>query len=218
MPYYTKDETGIFFWHIPKTAGTSIKNLLLRNGFEEFSKDPQVKHHSVPEEPALKKLLNEIKIDFSFAFFRHPLERIFSAFRWGGYWISNRTENDFYNYLDNVMRSVKKQRGIHHNHIRPQTDFFTENTNVYLFGEWNSLIEDLNKVTKLENFELKQDNSGHLTQIIEGKKIKIDYFPSNQEKLRELNDFYRLDYEFYERIKEEKFIKLSKKDIELYKS
>lgn len=216
MPYYTKDNKGIFFWHIPKTAGTSVKKLIINNGFEEYTENPKIKHHSTPDEPALKNLLNEKKIDFSFAFFRHPLERIFSAFRWGGYWVSNRTENDFYIYLSNVIKNVKKNRFIHHNHIRPQTDFFVENTRVYLFGEMDMFVKDLDKVIKLENFEIKQDNSGHMTQIIDGKKVQIDYFPSNQEMLSELNEFYKSDYEFFERIKKEKVIDLTKKDIEIY--
>jgi len=212
MPLYQKkdkygNEKNIFFFHVPKNGGGSIKSFFHLNNFDKGA-GPDY-DHAVPNGDILKPYLNKRNTDFHFKFmiFRNPIDRILSEFKWLGNGIKNRNENGFPKFVKDVIEKVKVDRSIGNNHIRPQTDYFFEGTNIYLFGEFEKIISDLNDIVEIENKNFPHINKG----------INIDEFTIDDDTLSLIKDYYSKDFEFYKKISESKKIKLSKKDINVFR-
>ena len=75
---FVSEQNKFIFFHIPKTAGTSI-HVSLKARFNQYQLDPlPPAHHIQPKEYLY---FNENKKDFfKFCFVRNPYERVVSAF------------------------------------------------------------------------------------------------------------------------------------------
>ncbi len=134
MPLYRIDDKIVHFIHIPKTAGSSTSQVLRRLssswafahrsnlGFANCT--PQHMHaaiHSV--------FLPEEFCDYSFAITRHPIERIKSEYLMRS--TGPAAKMSFDSFVSDAFRRYRSNPYLYDNHIRPQAEFVTMNTNVF---------------------------------------------------------------------------------------
>jgi hypothetical protein len=148
---YQKGNKRVLFIHIPKTGGTSIRHLLHSEGWEKIE-DPQLPDHlrneiigdrsSKHQHKTLRDCWRE-SWDYEFSMVRNPYERFLSqvkhicvARREMGYASENSgmpTSDGTMNVFDSVHNSLvpKMGKGIDDNHFRPQSEFISEDTQVF---------------------------------------------------------------------------------------
>lgn len=131
MTVFIRDDKRIFFAHVPKTGGTYIEDLFVKNGYRKtfWCADPK-KRGLKTSYQHFERTLYEACIDFSlveksFISVRHPLDRVMSEFRNSG----RRFD------LSTWLQRKKKQLAIdpYHldNHLRPQVDFLRPEMDVF---------------------------------------------------------------------------------------
>lgn len=188
MPFYIKNDICLFHSHVPKTGGTSVRKFMNSNEFQaEYNQRitawSQQHRHKYDEE-----LLQEIekrKPVFSFTFIRHPFDRIFSEFRYGHHWGANKTESDFDFFIEYHFKKFNK--GGYDNHLRPQVEYVHDNMKVYKFGNWEKLVEDIDKIIPLDNKNFPKENSAK----------PYDWIPQNPETIKKIEEVYKEDYELF---------------------
>jgi hypothetical protein len=189
VPFYIKNNICLFQSHVPKTGGTSVRKFLeSNNGFlmeynQKITELSQQHRHKDDEE-----LLQEIKKRkpiFSFTVIRHPFDRIFSEFRYGHHWGANKTEADFDYFIEFHFKKFNKSG--YDNHLRPQVEYIHDNMKVYKFGNWDKLVEDIDKIIPLDNKKFPKENSAKT----------YDWLPQNQETIKKIEEVYKEDYELY---------------------
>jgi len=109
MPIFRNDDRKIvLFIHIPKCAGTSIENQLIKDGWGYdwliFPARDSVPN-GVPCNPQhyhkdlIDKYLDR-DVDLEFTIIRNPLHRLLSEFTWIGYRQEPKLKSDLQNYLE----------------------------------------------------------------------------------------------------------------------
>lgn len=194
MPFYIKNNICLFHSHAPKTGGTSVTRFFESNNFTvEYNKRISVlsQQHRDKEDKELLEEINNRKPVFSFVFIRDPLEKIFSEFRYGHHWGKNKTNEDFDEYINIHLKNLEKTPYQCDNHLRRQIEYVHENMKVYKFGDWEKMINDVDKIIPLENKEFPISNQSK----------NYDWFPSTPETLNFIKEIYKEDFELYESIK-----------------
>ena len=142
MPLYTCAEKNIkiLFIHIPKCGGGSIEKFFRMNGFTQhlFSVEPELitclkcsPQHFHSE--LIISQLNISKVNYSFAIFRDPVERMISEYRWR---IKHPLAvNGFDSWYQAIRQEFKENKYLLDNHIRCQVDFLIPNLNVFRFED-----------------------------------------------------------------------------------
>ena len=90
MPIFVKDDCRVLYVHVPKTGGSLVYQLFLKNGFDRDFFDlpkhgfmavkqcsPQHLHAEV-----LQSLLRLDAFDYTFMTIRNPVSRIVSEYKW----------------------------------------------------------------------------------------------------------------------------------------
>jgi hypothetical protein len=148
-----KEYSGTMFVHIPKTAGTSIFNIIYNKGLDMWNRTSPRSHESYL---SLKK--NNV-IDssvFLFSVVRNPYTRTYSCFH--QFNKTNKTNISFIEYLNNIKN----------NNISEKTPLLHLPQYHYVVDEENNV--GLSKIYRFENlkqlesdfgWKLKFDNSGN---------------------------------------------------------
>lgn len=197
MPLLKQNSRKLFMSHIPKTGGESILNLLKNNNVNISLQSGYIKpcsyQHRHKDDPFLKEVLDNEKVDFSFCVIRTPLDRIKSEYRFvrSNPYINrgNTTINseDFHNFVVEMFKEYEKNNYVADNHIRPQIDFIHEGMKVYRFGEWDAVIKDLSDYLNLKNTKLPHSN------LFSRKEWSV-----KDETIELIKNFYVEDYKLFE--------------------
>ena len=157
MPLFTSNGRAVYFAHVPKTGGSSVKDYLVRR-FGNLSildreggrRNPRTglilpaSHLAAAD---LEELLPQ-KLDYCFAVVRDPIERLQSEYRFqhGYSWASRLS---FATWLRIVAACVKMDPRIYQNHIRPQNDLVPEGAEVFYLdqGGMEKIILKLDEIT-----------------------------------------------------------------------
>lgn len=200
MPFYAKNDICLFHSHVPKTGGTSVQKFFTNNNFEVEFFGERINHlytcqHRTKDDEELLEEIKTRKPVFSFTFIRNPLDRVFSEFKYqsesGHYWGKNDTNKEFDLYIKQHLPNLEKNYHKYDNHLRKQIEFVHENMKVYKFGDWEKMINDVDKIIPLENKEFP----------IENKSKEKAWMPSTPETLNLIKEVYKEDFELYESIK-----------------
>jgi len=143
MPLYIQPGFTLFFAHVPKTGGSSLRIYLHeRFGPPLLSGWTYVKTKRFPMmlSPAEHGTVEEIapylpeRIDYKLALVRDPLGRVFSQYRFqtGKSLMSHLS---FSTWLRVMLRAVAMEPKIHENHIRPQIDLILDGSEIFHLEE-----------------------------------------------------------------------------------
>jgi hypothetical protein len=151
---FRKNNKIVHFIHIPKCGGSAIIDLLISNGYEndlEYFKRGQ---HQCYDEYV--DFIKHLKIDYSFAVVRHPIDRMLSEL----YYIikernklnthkkinlSDITSQSIVHYLHGMLINhlIPENFKTDNNHWLPQYKFIHRDVNVYKLEEVDKLLTDL---------------------------------------------------------------------------
>lgn len=187
MPLFKKEKTIVHFIHIPKSAGTSVQELFLSNGFEVFLFNRKA-DGTLPCCPQHfhKKIYDYLGIsnvsDYEFSIVRSPLSRLISEYKFRRL---NDSGYDFNAFVIAVFFIYKFCPYILDNHIRPQSEFVSNNTKIFKYEDG---------VEEVQQYFVQQDllNSGaEIPHIYKTDAIEIKIDARTMEKI---HAFYEKDY------------------------
>jgi hypothetical protein len=205
MPVLLKEKRSILFVHIPKCGGTSFLKHMDERGWREIVSvrgthigrlgfmrcTPQHMHAEL-----LKRLLRPEEFDQIVTLVRDPLMRLKSEYAWQrDQKITDLNPND---WISHVLSEYQNDPFEYDNHIRPQNEFFLEESNIFKLEE-NGVKRAVKHVTKKSSEKgllnkllgLKNSKNYKLKKTKKSKKIE-KAFRSNEMKIKE---FYKKDYE-----------------------
>lgn len=192
MPLLLRDGRSIFFAHVPKTAGSSVQEYLVRRFgplcmLEDFSKRRKrdivqtVSHLSAAD---LKTLLPR-DLDYCFSIVRDPVARITSEYRFQT-GVSKASKLGFSNWLRVVLVAAAHDPRVYENHIRPQGDLVPEDAEVFHMEDgFDQMIARLDEVTGTAAPEIEM---GHLLK--RSRKPIMIY----RQDIELITKFYASDY------------------------
>ncbi|RMC37479.1 sulfotransferase family 2 domain-containing protein [Paracoccus alkanivorans] len=149
MPIFTRSDISapIFYSHVPKTGGTYIEDLFIKNGYKRhlwnsrpkrtgFVVSPQHFHAEI-----YMKIVNFGLVKWSFMTVRNPLDRLLSEFR--AHPIPGKRK--FKDWLSYISSEYSKDNYIRDNHLRPQAEFMRDGiefikTDAHLSEDWAKSI------------------------------------------------------------------------------
>ena len=180
------------FIHVPKCAGMSISYFCRQNG---LLIDPVNRSDIWMKENKSYQNIENVAVDFSFAFVRNPFSRMVSA--WKCQWVScnqYKTFKDFILYFLPESNSITFFRW---SHVMPFTD-----TRMKLFNSnGNQLIDFIGKVENLqEDFNIICDRIGIPQQQLPHKnKTKHKHYTEyyNDETREIVAQKYAKDIEYF---------------------
>ena len=184
----------IIFIHIPKTAGSSIEQLLRDEGKYELDfigvRNGRSTHHYMGIE--LKLILKDLyQTYYKFSFVRNPYDRLISEYFWCrinnvGYKF-NKTFDEFLDYVEDVIKNKKFFKPIENDHFIPQYSFLFFNNKLIVNNIFK--YEDIETVAPLIKKRLKIKTSlQHLN-----KSVKNEITLTQEQKDRIYN-LYQIDF------------------------
>ena len=177
------------FIHIPKTAGTSIKNYLnsLRPKTDYKSpEDPLEKfgHHKLPYYESKYKNTEEF---YKFCFLRNPYSRMVSLYKYAKRW--TEFDSSFLGFCEFLNIGKKFTNNIvWEEHYEPQSNYISDEIN--FIGKVESINSDFEHICNHLNIphkELAHDNKSNNASISICKRSS-----------QIIEEIYENDFEFYE--------------------
>jgi len=213
MPIFTKNDQRIYFAHIPKTAGTSIYLLFVRNGWAVSNLSPADYPGSTSEMLKSECGITHIpkegrrwgyrgslqhaparvwqrwqRCDESFSIVRQPEERFVSALRYRHQvFHGDLSWEAFLEHLRKTLYTSWQMERLYDGHFRPQVQFITPATRILKFEEdWGAKL--------CEWYDL---NPSDLKVTNQSKKSKISLSAEDRAWItrRYKADFRRFGYE-----------------------
>tara|TARA_B100000214_G_C23946704_1_gene618343 strand:- start:372 stop:1019 length:648 start_codon:yes stop_codon:yes gene_type:complete len=178
---FEKDGRRILFVHIPKSAGTSVRNMLQDEGWRELP------NPIVPPSVIFSKELNGPKDsnhqheklrrgwiaswDYEFALVRNPYDRILSRAKQQArdLGLEEIKEVNFFAWVDDILQRVLPEEGpgAEDNHYRPQHHFLSSNTKVFRLEDQK---EDFLKELKAQKIISDKASLGIFNQSLSENK------------------------------------------------
>lgn len=196
MPMVLTDSGPIFFVHVPKTAGTSIEDYLVRR-FGPLILTDINKRERTAGTGLISPITHLSAIDLReiipsqsilvFTMVRDPLSRLVSEYRWqsGASWMSRMS---FSTWLRVMVGCVRIDARAYRNHIRPQTDLVPEDVEVFRFEDgFDAIIARIDEVTGISRPDLSM---GHFKDR-RGRRAEPEIFREDVDLVRR---FYTQDY------------------------
>ncbi|PMO67491.1 hypothetical protein BCT05_06860 [Vibrio breoganii] len=190
MPIFTKKDSIVLFVHIPKSAGTTVKDLFIQNDYNvilgnknrkiEFPCTPQHYHNEILE------YLNLNSIEYRFTVVRNPITRLFSEYKFRGYDKIKYITFDV--FVHAAFKLYKLDKYCFDNHIRPQSEFISEGLIVYKFEDG---------IEEIRNSFVKKSLIDSSTIISHKRKSKKATLQFNSSTLRNIMDFYKEDFSLF---------------------
>ncbi|MEO0363249.1 MAG: sulfotransferase family 2 domain-containing protein [Pseudomonadota bacterium] len=194
MPLVLHRDLRIFFAHIPKTGGSSMKDyLIVRFGPLSISDRPNrhaepVDGLVIPPTHLSARDLEELvpaELTLSFCVVRDPLKRAMSEFRHQS-GQSRMSRLGFSTWLHVMVAGARIERRLYDNHIRPQVEMIPEGSEIFRFEDgFAPIVARLDEVTGESRPDLEV---GHL---LKRKKEPIEV---SREDMELIADFYAEDY------------------------
>ena len=194
MLHYKK----VLFIHIPKTAGTSVRQFLIQNNLETWKRNPIFTFH---DPLFLIEQSNQLSDTFKFTIVRNPYTRAFSHFK--HIQINKNFDGTFNDFLNHIrMNGHVWLTGISHNdqtrfnQIFPLISF---RQSFYLYDvNGNLSMDKIYKTEKLIDFETDFDTKlQHLNSNSYAQEEYLKAYNSTNKNLVKtlfIEDFINFDY------------------------
>lgn len=195
MPIFRIKQKLVLFLHIPKAGGTSVEEWLSTLGSESMRME--FKNHGLPCVPQhfhgalMSDLFAPGFFDFSFAVSRNPYKRLLSEYN---YRMSHRPrrerylipEPSFSVWTRYVLWRYAQKPYIYSNHIRPQSEFRIDGTEVFRLEdqipELTARIAEVCEVPPMGELPRANRSKARETKIDDATAARI-------------YDFYRADFD-----------------------
>jgi hypothetical protein len=207
MTIFIKQGIKVLFIHIPKTGGTTFTDMMTDLGWEpsfyirgkslseltHLKTTPQHYHARL-----LKRSLNLEEFDLQLAIIRHPFERMKSEF----YWQNRKTKGhlqDPEDWLKTTIDNYKNNKYIYDNHIRPQKQFITPETEIFKI-EANGIASAISRCQNLIKPQALHGLSQHVELDLpsKGKTTKSENIERKFEGIKkEIINFYQSDFKLW---------------------
>ena len=185
MPVYTKGDVKILHIHTPKTGGSSVMNLFEQDNYKVtyFSTDkskcsPQHRHFEL-----LRKNHNIKDFDYVFSTYRDPIDRLKSEYKFQ-FEIHNKRVLPFDEWVLDIFKKYQYNNFILDNHIRPQSEFYSDDMTVYPFNISFIRQDLINKSFLSDKTILKWIHKTHST------------INASTETIEHIKNFYSEDYQW----------------------
>ena len=181
MPFFTKDDLKVYFVHIPKTGGSSVRKIFTDNNW---------KMHGAHNQNHITNWSHYVKDDIKlFTIIREPIDRILSEIR-GDNWY--RDKNTDINSCVESIENLIKNNNTKANHLTSLCDFIPVNLEncVKIFR-----FEDPNHREKIKNYFNLKGEYPHVTGDTYDADWGYELSTKSREKIKQL---YKSDYDrFY---------------------
>lgn len=196
---------NILFIHIPKTGGSTIERVFKSSGYQVMYLDGKMGKNSVnhlrrctPQHMHAAMLEQNFRLknfDLVFMLVRDPLSRFKSEYIW-----RNRKKftgvkpSSVQRWGEKSLDSYTRDSFIYDNHLRPQSEFYTEGADVYRFEE--GLDNVLSRLGSSRQLSLNTD----IPRLKEAKahtgysSSDVSVTPKLEKRIK---DFYHKDYEMF---------------------
>ena len=190
LPIFRSKSNLIYFAHIPKTGGSSVENILKKiPGIQmSFHCSKQDKFTIVSpqhiEYDSFSKAFPDNFFDWQFTIVRNPYDRIVSEYN-----MKKEAGVSFAAFVRAALKRYKVYAHTRDNHIRPQSDFFGPNMEIYKLedGLQIPISQACKKLNISFDFELRHDRK---SKQLKPYKLK----DSLKEKIF---NHYRKDFELF---------------------
>ncbi|WP_404324925.1 sulfotransferase family 2 domain-containing protein [Cobetia sp. UIB-001] len=204
MPIIYKDDISIFFFHIPKCAGTSIEKAFVNNDFlmdlhnpkhaykplsRLFKCSPQHYHYNM-----VSSIVDLSSFDYCFTVIRDPIDRLISEYKMRAKHHVNPP--GFNVWLKRINSLYKKNPFILDNHIRPQSDFIGGEVKVFDLSQ--GLGNIFNDVERELGITLHGASHSHASHGSELSNFSINKTDLNEEDFEIIENLYSSDMELFE--------------------
>ncbi|WP_200284527.1 sulfotransferase family 2 domain-containing protein [Rhabdochromatium marinum] len=197
MPIFSINNKRVFFYHIPKTGGSSLEFTmsalgvtvelwsikLHKNKAAGFPCSPQHWHQAI---------ITEIFSDFEheFAVIRHPVERMVSEYKHRARLAmkKNQPQQPFADWVDIALKRQGKNPYIFDNHLRPQVEFIGEATELF------KLEDGLDKPMAYACDCLGIEKPAGIPALLRGQTVSVDL---DDDVLDKICQFYRADFDAF---------------------
>jgi len=170
--------SAVLFVHIPKTAGSSISNILKEKGLDDWKRE-WPRHHDPYSYLKEANLIDE-KV-FSFSVVRNPYTRTYSCYK--QYNKTNQTYISFAEYLDNIRQGK----------ISTISPLLHIPQSFYIMDQDNLQVERLYKFENLK--ELEDELGWELGFYNVGNYVVESYIEDYTDKeINMVQDFYSSDF------------------------
>ena len=194
---YLLNSINLQFIHIPKTGGSSIEDAAYENNIKWGRKDKSLKkkYKNVNDWHTPQKVEG-----YSFCVIRNPYDRFISEFYHRNKKnITNLCPADLNRFIETIFPIIRKNINYKDNHFLQQYKFYKFCDIAISF---DNLQDNINKLTDMFNLPTlklgKKRVSGE--SIKDFKKMTKDDINDENKKL--IDDFYRKDFELYDKVKE----------------
>lgn len=198
MPVFLKDHFRILFIHVPKTGGTAIEFFFEKNGFDVSFIDRGGRNSIVPvmkcspqhmHAAMLREIFHLRGFSYRFMTVRHPVARLVSEYRMRR--VMQQRIEDIDTWIDYVLRTYPDNNFLIDNHIRPQSDFWLPEVDVFRqedgFGDaW------VQRIAERSGCELAHRQVEVAMRFGDSGTVE----PSAASR-RRIRDFYARDYELF---------------------
>lgn len=192
MPIY--DQHKLIFIHIPKCAGTSINNFYAPNLEKKYSNPSsfslkhmfgrELQHITARRMSYLAPL--RFRKYFKFAIVRHPVDRMYSEYKWRKSWDIDTAKYSFSEFLATVPYRQKDP------HFRPSSDFVFANNGLLLVdyvAKLETIDADLRKINDLVNLSFQGD--------LGVSNVTVKEKSYSEEDIKFIKRFYLKDFESF---------------------
>jgi hypothetical protein len=176
-----KDYQGVLFIHIPKTAGSSISNLLDKNNLNNWNRNWPRNHDPYF---SLKEKNNIGDNIFSFSVVRNPYTRAYSCFK--QFNKTNNTDISFIEYLHNILNNI----------VSTVTPLLHLAQSFYIAQDDKI---DVNKVYNFENLEEFEKDFGFVLGNYNVGNYKTDSYVKDytDEAIEIAKEIYKKDFDLF---------------------
>lgn len=213
MPVFHKKSSKILFMHVPKTAGSTFSNTLIKHKWKEsfaiknnhvrnlyhLKCSPQHYHAEI-----IDQILRIDSFDKKIMICRDPFTRLKSEYYWQlNQNISSTEMHSPKDWFKEVINSYNLDQFVFDNHIRPQVDFIIPGIKIFRFEEGikkatnYALSNKLNESENIQNMLTKMIMN--LRKPIQNKTSKkIEHIENLFLEIKDLViDFYSEDYDYF---------------------
>lgn len=203
MPLIYKDGVSIFFFHIPKCAGTSVEKIFVKNNYsmdlhnpshaykplsKHFKCSPQHYHYDM-----VKSIVDISSFDYCFSITRDPVERIISEYKMRSK--HHASPPSFAVWLERIITIYNKNSFVLDNHVRPQYEFVGPEVKVYnLSAGLASIFEEIQSDLGVE---IKEADHFHASHGSENFGAGINRNTLSKDELDMISSLYSTDMELF---------------------